>query len=407
MNNAIVVSNLGKAFKQYHTKWARLREWFSPGDHCYHTIHWVLRDLCFSVPVGQSLGIIGVNGAGKSTLLKMLTGITEPTTGEIKINGRVSAILELGMGFHPEFTGRQNVYMSGQLLGLSADELRVLMPKIESFASIGEYIDQPIRVYSSGMQVRLAFSVATAIRPDVLIIDEAFSVGDVEFQHRSFNLIREYQKLGTTILLVSHDKEMIMSICDQAILLHQGRIEIQGDPETVGNYYNAMLANKSPQNVRILTDLDGITKVQSGSGEVCLDEISLRNENDVSADLVKVGEVVSLKLSIRCLEKVADLVVGYIIKDRLGRDVFGTNTFLCNQQLHDLHEGEKVEYQFKFPMNLGLGNYSISIALHADSTHLAKNYLWLDRALLFTVVDSNKDGFVGVAWIPPQVTILR
>lgn len=226
----ITVSNLGKAYKQYPTRWSRLVEWLDPRRKQHHTLHWVLRDVNFTVRAGEALGIIGINGAGKSTLLKMIVGTTQPTVGSVTMTGRVAALLELGMGFHPDFTGRQNVMMAGQLLGYSVDELLALMPEIEAFAEIGEYIDQPVRVYSSGMQVRLAFSVATARRPDVLIVDEALSVGDAYFQHKSFDRIREFRTQGTTLLIVAHDKAAIQAICDHAILLNAGRLEMEGRP---------------------------------------------------------------------------------------------------------------------------------------------------------------------------------
>ncbi|MEN4100658.1 MAG: ATP-binding cassette domain-containing protein, partial [Anaerolineaceae bacterium] len=165
--SAITVSHLGKAYKQYPNRWARLIEWIDPRGKPRHRLHWVLQDINFTVQPGEAVGIVGINGAGKSTLLKMITGTTQPTTGSVQINGRVAALLELGMGFHPDFTGRQNAVMAGQLLGLAVEEIAALMPEIEAFAEIGEYIDQPVRVYSSGMQMRLAFSVATARRPDV------------------------------------------------------------------------------------------------------------------------------------------------------------------------------------------------------------------------------------------------
>jgi len=171
----------------------------------------------------------------------MITGTTQPTTGGVHITGRVAAMLELGMGFHPDFTGRQNAFMAGQLLGYGVDEIAHLMPEIEAFAEIGDYIDQPVRVYSSGMQMRLAFSVATAHRPDVLIVDEALSVGDAYFQHKSFARIREFRERGTTLLLVSHDKGAIQAICDRAILLNSGRLVREGEPEEVMDYYNALL----------------------------------------------------------------------------------------------------------------------------------------------------------------------
>jgi lipopolysaccharide transport system ATP-binding protein len=228
----IKVHNVGKAYKQYASKTGRLREWLSPFNTVKHKLKWILQDISFNVEPGEALGIIGINGAGKSTLLKLITGTAKPTCGDIELSGRVAALLELGMGFHPDFTGRQNVYMSGQLLGIPVETLTKLMPEIEAFAEIGDYIDQPVRVYSSGMQVRLAFSVATAIRPDILIVDEALSVGDAYFQHKSFERIREFRKLGTTLLLVSHDKQAIQGICDRAILLNKGRIEMEGETES-------------------------------------------------------------------------------------------------------------------------------------------------------------------------------
>ena len=179
---SLTVTNLGKAYKQYSSRWSRLLEWVTPGNAKRHHLKWVLQGINFAVQPGEAVGIIGVNGAGKSTLLKMITGTTQPTTGTVQINGRIAALLELGMGFHPDFTGRQNVHTAGQLMGISFEEANRLMPEIEAFADIGDYIDQPVRIYSSGMQVRLAFAVATAIRPEVLIVDEALSVGDAAFQ---------------------------------------------------------------------------------------------------------------------------------------------------------------------------------------------------------------------------------
>ncbi|MBI3480625.1 MAG: ABC transporter ATP-binding protein, partial [Nitrosomonadales bacterium] len=245
----ITITNLGKAYKQYPTRWSRLAEWLVPFSQPRHRLKWVLQDLNFTVRAGEAVGIIGINGAGKSTLLKMITGTTQPTTGSVNITGRVAALLELGMGFHPDFTGRQNAYMAGQLLGMNVEEISGLMPEIEAFAEIGDYLDQPVRVYSSGMQMRLAFSLATARRPDVLIVDEALSVGDTYFQHKSFERIREFRKQGTTLLIVSHDKQAIQSICDGAILLNAGKLALQGEPEAVFDYYNAMLAEHQGQQV--------------------------------------------------------------------------------------------------------------------------------------------------------------
>jgi lipopolysaccharide transport system ATP-binding protein len=399
----ITVSHLGKAYKQYPSRWARLAEWLSPVNKPRHHLHWVLQDIDFMVNPGESMGIIGINGAGKSTLLKMITGTTQPTTGHVHITGRVAALLELGMGFHPDFTGRENVFMAGQLLGHGIEDIERLMPEVEAFAEIGDYINQPVRVYSSGMQMRLAFSVATAHRPDVLIVDEALSVGDAYFQHKSFDRIREFRNRGTTLLLVSHDKVAIQSICDRAILLNGGKLALEGEPEAVMDYYNALLADHQNKTVIQEARDDGRLQTISGSGEVTLVDVALLDAKGQRLEIVAVGQSVSLCVTATCNDKVQDLVVGYMIKDRLGQPIFGTNTYHHKRNLVNLHSNEIIEFNFDFQANLGPGSYSVAIALHAGDTHVAKNYEWRDQALIFNMLNIDKDEFVGVAWIPPVV----
>ena len=247
----IRVTDLGKAYKRYPNRWARLREWLTPGSLPRHQAHWVMRGISFTVAPGEAVGIIGNNGAGKSTLLKIITGATQASEGTVETTGRVAALLELGMGFHPDFTGRQNVFMAGQLLGHSVALLHQHFSAIEAFAEIGDYIDQPVRTYSSGMQVRLAFSVATAIRPDILIVDEALSVGDAYFQHKSFARIRQFRDQGTTLLFVSHNPGAVKTLCNRAILLDQGIMARDGAPDDVLDYYNAVIARlESEQHIR-------------------------------------------------------------------------------------------------------------------------------------------------------------
>ncbi|MGC3028692.1 ABC transporter ATP-binding protein [Burkholderia sp. DN3021] len=402
----ITVTNLGKAYKQYPTRWSRLVEWMDPRRKEHHKLHWVLRDVNFSVRAGEAIGIIGINGAGKSTLLKMIVGTTQPTVGSVTMTGRVAALLELGMGFHPDFTGRQNVMMAGQLLGYSVDELTALMPEIEAFAEIGEYIDQPVRVYSSGMQMRLAFSVATARRPDVLIVDEALSVGDAYFQHKSFDRIREFGKQGTTLLIVAHDKAAIQAICDRAILLNAGRLEMEGPPEAVMDYYNAMLADRENSEVRQEKLGSGAVQTVSGTGEALIDDVALLDRSGQPVEIVGVGQPVALRVKVKCAKAIPELVVGYMIKDRLGQTVFGTNTYHLKQVLVDLAEGQSVELHFEFLANIGVGSYSVAVALHTGDAHLANNYQWRDHALVFNVVNIKMDDFVGVAWLPTTVRSL-
>jgi lipopolysaccharide transport system ATP-binding protein len=406
---AILVKGLGKAYKQYGNRWGRLAEWALPGLGARHRLKWVIEDVSFQLAPGEAVGILGVNGAGKSTLLKLITGTTTPTTGSVHLGGRVAALLELGMGFHPDFSGRQNAYMAGQLLGLSMAEIDALMPEIEAFADIGDYIDQPVRVYSSGMQMRLAFSVATARRPDVLIVDEALSVGDAYFQHKSFERIREFRRQGTTLLIVSHDRGAIQSICDRALLLDGGRLAYQGTPEQVMDYYNALIAEREGATSTIDQTLtaDGRTQTTSGSREAVVSAITLEDEHGAPLEMANVGAAVTLRIRVQVHADLPRLVLGYMIKDRLGQPMFGTNTHHMRQALEQVRAGEQLEFRFSFPLNLGPGSYSVTTALTSSETHLANNYEWRDLAFLFIVMNMNRNEFVGSSWLEPAVQVLR
>lgn len=403
----ISVSNLGKAYKQYPTRWSRLLEWLDPRNRSRHQLKWVLQDINFTVNAGEAVGIIGINGTGKSTLLKLITGTTHPTSGSVHMTGRVAAMLELGMGFHPNFTGRQNALMASQLLGITTEEITRLMPEIEAFSEIGDYIDQPVRVYSSGMQMRLAFSVATAIRPDILIVDEALSVGDAYFQHKSFDRIREFRKQGTTLLIVSHDKQAIISICDRAILLAEGNLALEGEPEAVMDYYNAMLADHQNQAVKQEIREDGKIQTISGTGEATVVDICLLDAQGERLEVVDVGQEITLRVEVKAHADIDRLVLGYGIKDRLGQVIYGTNTDLKNQPLIDVKAGTVTRFDFNFSASLGPGTYSVQSALHSTETHLVNNYEWRDFALTFNVINFNKTHFAGCAWIDPIIKIQK
>lgn len=403
--SALTVANVGKAYKRYPSKWARAWEWIT--RRVTHEKNWVLRDITFAVQPGEAVGIIGVNGAGKSTLLKIITGTTQPTQGHVASQGRVAALLELGMGFHPDFTGRQNVFMAGQLLGLRQDEIAACMPAIEAFAEIGDYIDRPVRMYSSGMQMRLAFSVATAVRPDVLIVDEALSVGDAYFQHKSFNKIREFREQGTSLLIVSHDRGAIQNLCDRAILLERGFVIKDGSPEEVMDYYNALIAEKENSKVEVKKLSNGRVQTISGTGEAVIKEIALLDNSGQTVEYIDVGEAVTLNICVRANADIPRLVLGYGIKDRLGQVIFGTNTDLKRQPLYEVRAGEEIQFDINFPANLGPGSYSVQVALVSTDTHLVNNYEWRDLALMFNVINKTKAVFAGCAWIDPEIKIKR
>jgi len=401
------VSGLGKAYKQYPNRWSRLFEWLIPFSRRRHQLHWVLQGVDFEIQPGEAVGIVGINGAGKSTLLKMITGTTQPTCGHIRLQGRVAALLELGMGFHPDFTGRQNALMAGQLLGLQVEEINALMPQIEAFAEIGEAIDQPVRTYSSGMQMRLAFSVATARRPDILIVDEALSVGDAYFQHKSFERIRSFRKAGTTLLIVSHDRSAIQSICDTAILLENGRMALRGKPEEVMDYYNAMLAQREGQVVRQEMLANGQVRTISGTGEAGILDVQLLDSQGQPIEVAEVGQPVVLQVRVEVRQDIERLVLGFLIKDRLGQPMYGINTHRQDQAVTDLVAGERVTFRFGFDMRLGKGNYSIALSLSRLDSHLDRNFEWRDYGLVFHVINNRQEDFVGCSWLQARTSIQR
>lgn len=402
----IHIAGLGKAFKTYNSRWGRLIEWLLPFVPSRYQRHWVLRDINLDIQAGEAVALVGMNGAGKSTLLKLIAGTLHPTEGRISTQGSFAALLELGIGFHPDFTGRQNVFMSGQLLGLTPAEIQALMPQIESFAEIGAYIDQPVRVYSSGMQVRLAFSLATARRPDILIIDEALSVGDAHFQHKSFERIKKYRALGTTLLIVSHDKDAIQTICDRVVLLDGGRQVQDGSPEHMFDLYNALIAEADAQTVQQATAKDGGVIISSGTGEARVAAIRIVNRlTGLPVQVVNTGALVCLEIIADIIAPIPCLVLGFSIRNRLGQIMYGTNTFHTGQMLYELTPGEQRAFQIEMHLNLGPGAYSISTALVSSDTHLDRNYEWRDHALSFEMVHGQEPYFEGQVYLSPIIEI--
>lgn len=396
------VNNVGKAYRSYRSEWQRIARWFYMPVKA-SSEHWVLKHVSFNIEAGEAIGLVGQNGAGKSTLLKMITGTLQPTEGRVQVHGRIAAILELGMGFNAELTGRQNAYHAAGLMGFSTEQIDGVIADIEAFAEIGEYFDQAVRTYSSGMQMRVAFAVATAFRPEILIIDEALSVGDSYFQHKSFSRIKEFQKAGTTLLIVSHDRGAIQVLCNRAILLDGGTVIKDGPPEEVMDYYNAIIAQKENATVEVQTLQDGSVQTRSGSGKASIAKVALLNAEGAPVEYITVGEAVCLSIGVQVHARLPELVVGYVIKDRLGQDVFGTNTHHLQCVRTDLAAGTRLTYAFRFPANLGVGSYSVAVALHATDSHIADNYEWRDLALVFNVVNMSEQNFVGLAWIPPTV----
>lgn len=403
----VVVEGVGKAYRQYHSKWGRLLEWVCPFFGERHKKNWVLRDISFSVAAGEALALVGFNGAGKSTLLKIIAGTLRPTEGRVSVNGRVSALLELGMGFHEEFTGRQNVFMAGQLMGYSIADIEQLMPSIEEFAEIGNYIDMPLRTYSSGMQVRLAFSVATATRPELLIVDEALSVGDSYFQHKSFDRIRKFREQGTTLLIVTHDRHAVETLCDRAVLIDHGSIATQGAALDVLDHYHALMGKRDDSPIEQFRLEDGGVKTVSGSREAVVREVFMRRADGKVTDTFCVGEQVELVVRVAINQPIKCLVLGMLLKNKFGQPIYGINTHRKEMALERVTPDESPEFRFSFPMNIGPGNYSVSLSLSRGDSHVEKNYEWTDRAMTYHVVNSDKEDFYGACWLNAEVQVER
>jgi lipopolysaccharide transport system ATP-binding protein len=380
---SLTVTNLGKAYKQYSGRWSRLLEWVTPGKTKRHHLKWVLQGINFSVQPGEAVGIIGVNGAGKSTLLKMITGTTQPTTGTVHINGRVAALLELGMGFHPDFTGRQNVHTAGQLMGISLEETTRLMPEIEAFADIGDYIDQPVRIYSSGMQVRLAFAVATAIRPEVLIVDEALSVGDAAFQRKCFRRIEDYQAAGSTLLLVSHDIETVKKLCSKALFIKSGELAVFGEAKNVCDQYEKYLygssnivapktINQTESNLKRETtqfdpSLIASCELVYGNGKADIEANWLEDLNGKNINVIESGTPFRWCYQVKFDESVANPIFAMLLKTREGVALYGTDTSQLGFDKFTAKSGDYYEIVFELTNVLAPGIYYLNCGVRLDT----------------------------------------
>ena len=400
------VQNICKTYLDYESNFKRFASWFSKNKE-EKNVKTVLKDVSFDVGAGEVVGLIGQNGAGKSTLLKIISRTLKPSSGRVTSGAKISSILELGMGFHGDLTGRQNAYQSCSLMGYSKEQIDEIIAYIEDFAEIGEYFDYPVRIYSSGMQMRLAFSVVTANRPDILIIDEALSVGDVYFQHKSFDKIKEFKSLGTTLIIVSHDSGAIKSICDRVILLEKGQILKDGEPEAVLDYYNALISKKQDVQISQITLENGKTATVSGNKKACIKNVEILDAAGKKIQNLEVGKKIKLKVTVLANENLPSLVLGYQIKNRFSQVVYGTNTYHLKQALKNLKKGEEYDFSFEFDANLGVGSFSVTIALHDSDNHLQNNYEWRDNAIIFNVVNFSKPDFVGLAYLEPSLKIKR
>jgi lipopolysaccharide transport system ATP-binding protein len=395
----VLVQRVSKVYPLYRRPSDRVLEQLPLVGRPRHSDFWALRDVSFQVERGETLGIVGPNGSGKSTLLAVVSGILQPTRGRVLTQGRIAALLELGAGFNPEFTGRENVFLNGEILGLSRKQIEQVFPRIAEFAGIGEFIDRPVKEYSSGMYVRLAFSTAIHVEPEILIVDEALAVGDAIFANRCVQKFEELKARGVTVLFVSHDLGLVKRLSDRALLMLGGRVEAAGSPNDVVNRYIGLVHEWQKTPVSPKNDTDGLkASFRHGDGASRITSVELLDAAGRPARSVESGQPVCVRLRARFAAGVDGPIAGILIRNRLGIDVFGTNTRVEGLDLGSFRAGEILEVDFRFDCLLTRQEYTLTAATqHPDGA----SQDWLDDVLEFTVIDARD--VAGVTNLKAQV----
>lgn len=383
----ILVQSVSKVYRLYRRPSDRILELLSPSGRPLHKEFWALRDVSLQVGRGETLGVVGPNGCGKSTLLQIVSGILPPTRGRVATEGRIAALLELGAGFNPEFTGRENVYLNAEIMGLERSEIDRRFPAIAAFAEIGDFIDRPVKEYSSGMYVRLAFATAIHVSPDILIVDEALAVGDAIFSSRCIQKFEELKRRGVTILFVSHDLGLVKQLADRAIFLLEGRIAAEGRPSDVVNRYIGVVLERRRREHPETPEADGAAQASfrhgDGASRIC--KVQLLNQVGAETKVLESGERVTVRIQARFEAPVDEPVVGMLIRNRLGLDVFGTNTRVEGKRLGRFLPGEQLEVEFRFDCLLTRQEYTLTVATQYWDGHSQD---WLDDVVAFRVVDT-------------------
>lgn len=416
---ALRIQGVGKAYRLYKNNWGRAAEWL--GLSAQHHLHWVLKNIDLELSPGEALGLVGENGAGKSTLLKLITGVSRPTSGSIEVGGHVSALLELGIGFNAAFTGRQNATHTLRLSGVPDSDIPSLLVDIEAFADLGDYFEYPIRTYSSGMQCRLGFATATAIRPDILIVDEALAVGDVFFQQRCYDRIGAFRDSGTTLLFVSHSASAVFALCDRAVLLRDGGVAIDGSPRAVIDLYNAQVVAKS--SGRGVTVIDsqcdaaegdlGSEPTSTGSytaGAARLMSVTLLQDGQPAAAVLTDKELL-VRVQVEFLSEVEDPHVGLQLRDARGDVLYRAHTHGLGLRLGDAALGDLVEVDFIFTPDLSPGEYTLTVGVGSGGKAggaIERSIFRHQDVASFSLLRSPKDDFWdGVVNLRPNVVCRR
>ncbi|GLK87739.1 ABC transporter ATP-binding protein [Pseudomonas turukhanskensis] len=425
-DTVITVHRVAKKFKLFSSARERLFESLHPLRKRYHKAFWALHDVSLEVSKGEIIAVLGRNGSGKSTLLQIICQIMQATRGAVVVKGKISALLELGAGFNPEFTGRENVILNGSIMGFSRAEMHARMADIERFAEIGEHFDQPVKTYSSGMFVRVAFAAAIHVDPEILILDEALSVGDARFQHRCFQRIRELVDQGKTILFVSHSADTVLRLCQRGVVIEQGRVSFDGPIVAAVNHYQHLLAGGAPQaepdnaapvalaprGISALENADQVCRqpfynnheTRLGNGTVQIIDISISVDGRPLSSPIRTGQRVELLLSMRFNETLAGVSAGFAIVTLDGTYVFGTNLLMRQALLLSAQAGEHRQVRFSFCAGLIGADYFLDLGCNQIT---AQDDLFLDvRRSVLTLRFADTPGITGIADLQVQHEIL-
>ena len=415
-NIAISLKNVSKKYPIYDSPLQRLKEAVRWGNRSYHRVFWALRDINLEIPKGVTLGILGQNGSGKTTILQLMAGIMAPTSGEVSVQGPVATILELGAGFNPDFTGRENAFLSGIILGLFPAEIKEKMEEIIAFAEIGEFIDQPVKTYSSGMYVRLAFGVAVTLDPDILLIDEILAVGDAYFQHKCIRKIRDFQERGKTMVYVTHDIESVANICHQAMILDYSQLMARGEPGEIIKQYMALIDGRENNSTlspaaELLSDRKKTTKNQGlpdysryGNKAAEITAVEILDVDGEPTSTFNIGDEFIIKFHVFFNEDVNQFVLGNIFRNKWGLNIYGTNTRWYGLPDNNFIEGDRCTITFRHRAVFADGTYSInpaaSSATGPDTYHTLD---WINNAAIIRIRNPRRmEGYVS---LPTKIEI--
>ena len=406
---AVRADHLGKCFKFYDTRWQRLRGTFFPSSNHAKEL-WAIRHLDLELPRGCTLGVIGANGSGKTTLLQLIAGLIKPTEGTVQTEGNLATLLELGGGFQLELTGRENIFIIAGLRGFSKREIERKAPEIIAFAELQDFIERPIKHYSAGMLMRLAFATAVMVEPDVLLIDEVFSVGDMAFQHKCARKFRELQKRGTTIVLVTHDMNAVKSLCHVALLLDRGSPVMLASPEDVTNHYLKLVAEKIAAAEAVIPTEAATPKPaqlhRHGTGEGRIVSVEILNSRLEPIHFASFREEITFRFVVEYMADVPESGLGFFIRDRYGNDIIGINTFEEQKQIRACKKGDRLQIDFQLPLSLRPGSYSVSPGFAYDRKE-ARYLDWIDNAAVFQMRPPEGGAEIhGFVYVPNRVSII-